>query len=246
MGQELPGGGIVLAALRYIETLNFKRKIYGQYSRSTAHKRTEGGTIMDIPINAEVQCTDGVCGRSTYVVLNLKTGEMTHLVVRETHIPHTERLVAIEQVVEANPHLIRLRCSRQQLAAMERFSETRLVESEVPQYEGARFAVWPVVLPKSQTVPLTYFHVPSHEVALHRGAQVKATDGYVGQVAEFVVDPISEQITHVVVREGHAWGRKDVSIPISQVERVEGDTVYLKVDKHSIEVLPAVNLKVAG
>jgi sporulation protein YlmC with PRC-barrel domain len=77
-------------------------------------------------------------------------------------------------------------------------------------------------------------------VALHRGARVKATDGYVGQVAEFVVDPISEQITHVVVREGHPWERKDVSIPISQVERVEGDTVCLKVDKHSVEVLAAV------
>jgi sporulation protein YlmC with PRC-barrel domain len=195
---------------------------------------------MDIPINAEVQCADGACGRSTYVVLDPEIGEVTHLVVRETQIPHTERLVAIEQVVEANPHLIRLRCSRQQLARMERFSETRLVESEVPQYEGARFAVWPVVLPKTQAVPVTYFHVPSHEVALHRGARVRATDGYVGRVAEFVVDSISEQITHVVVREGHPWEHKDVSIPISQVERVEGDTVCLKVDKHSVEVLAAV------
>jgi sporulation protein YlmC with PRC-barrel domain len=195
---------------------------------------------MNIPINAEVQCTDGACGRSTYVVLDPHTGDLTHLVVEEKHMPHTERLVAIDQVLEANPRLIRLRCSRQELAHMERFAETRLSESHVPQYEGARFAVWPVVLPKTQAAPATEFHVPSREVALHRGARVKATDGYVGQVDEFVVDPIGEQITHVVVRVGHGWGRKDVSIPISQVERVEGDRMYLKVDKHSVEVLAAV------
>jgi hypothetical protein len=84
------------------------------------------------------------------------------------------------------------------------------------------------------------FHIPPSEVALHRGARVKATDGYVGQVDEFLVDPISEQITHLVLCEEHMWGRKDVGIPISLVKHVEGDTVYLKVDKHTIEALPAV------
>jgi sporulation protein YlmC with PRC-barrel domain len=85
-----------------------------------------------------------------------------------------------------------------------------------------------------------HLRVPPHEATLHRGARVKATDGYVGQVDEFLVDPISEQITHLVLCEGHMWGRKDVGIPISLVERVEADTVYLKVDKHSIEALPPV------
>jgi hypothetical protein len=71
---------------------------------------------VDIPINAEVQCADGACGRSTYVVLDLETDEATDLLVREEHVPGAERVVAIDQVVEANPHLIRLRRSRQQLA----------------------------------------------------------------------------------------------------------------------------------
>jgi hypothetical protein len=31
-----------------------------------------------------------------------------------------------------------------------------------------------------------------------------------------------------------------VTIPVSQIERIEENTVYLKLDKHSIEVLPAV------
>ena len=71
---------------------------------------------MDIPINAEVQCADGACGRSTNVVLDLETDEATDLLVGEKHIPRAERRVAIDQVVEANPHLIQLRRSRQQLA----------------------------------------------------------------------------------------------------------------------------------
>jgi hypothetical protein len=38
---------------------------------------------MDIPVKAVVQCTDGPGGRSTYVVVNPITEQVTHLVVKE-------------------------------------------------------------------------------------------------------------------------------------------------------------------
>jgi hypothetical protein len=43
---------------------------------------------MDIPLNAEVHCTDGVCGRSTYVIVNPVNEQVTHVVVREAWFPH--------------------------------------------------------------------------------------------------------------------------------------------------------------
>jgi hypothetical protein len=95
-------------------------------------------------------------------------------------------------------------------------------------------------IPISTEGRITRFHTPPNEVALHRGARVNATDGHVGQVGEFMVDPIREKITHLVLCEGHLWGRRDVAIPISLVERVEGDRGHLKVDKHAIEALPAI------
>ncbi len=39
---------------------------------------------------------------------------------------------------------------------------------------------------------------------------------------------------------GHLWGKKEIAIPMSFIERVDLDTVYLKVDKKAIDDLPAI------
>ena len=74
---------------------------------------------------------------------------------------------------------------------------------------------------------------------MSRGTRVEAIDGYVGHVDEFVVNPKSGHITHLVMREGHLWGKKDVIIPLSLIADTRKDTVFLKLDKLQIEVLPA-------
>jgi hypothetical protein len=73
---------------------------------------------------------------------------------------------------------------------------------------------------------------------VRRGTRVEATDGYVGQVDEFVVDPGNGHITHLVMREGHLWGKKDVVIPVSAMGDTHTDTVFLKLTKLQIESLP--------
>jgi uncharacterized protein YifN (PemK superfamily) len=67
---------------------------------------------------------------------------------------------------------------------------------------------------------------------------VEATDGYVGHVDEFVVNPENGHITHLVMREGHLWGKKDVILPLSAMGDTHDDTVFLKLDKHQIASLP--------
>ncbi len=62
--------------------------------------------------------------------------------------------------------------------------------------------------------------------------------GRVGRLDELLVKPTSARITHLVVREGHLWGQKDVTIPIEQIDRIEEDGVYLKLDKHGVVALP--------
>ncbi|KPK14357.1 MAG: hypothetical protein AMK69_28870 [Nitrospira bacterium SG8_3] len=54
-----------------------------------------------------------------------------------------------------------------------------------------------------------------------------------GPVTEFLVDQTDGHITHLVLREGHMWGRKDVTIPVFQIDRIEEDAVYLKLNKRS-------------
>ena len=78
-------------------------------------------------------------------------------------------------------------------------------------------------------------------MAVHPGTHVHATDGQVGVVEELIVDPDSARVTHIVLREGHWWGKKEVQIPISAIERGEGDTVYLNLDKKAIGQLPVIH-----
>jgi hypothetical protein len=80
--------------------------------------------------------------------------------------------------------------------------------------------------------------IPPGELAVHRGTRVEAKDGYVGKVDEFVVNPKNGLITHLVIREGHPWGKKDVIIPLSAMGKTHDGTMFLKLNKHQIESLP--------
>jgi sporulation protein YlmC with PRC-barrel domain len=207
-----------------------------------------GGTKMDIPIGAAVECTDGPCGRSTYVILNPVTRNVTHLVVEENDLPHIERLVPVSMVQESTPEMIHLHCSQDDLGQLEHFIETHFVPAD-PVYIGSMYEayqghmMWPYVIPEDVTVPLDEEQVPPGELAVRRGAQIHATDGRIGHVDEFLVQPESGHITHLVLREGHFWGQKDVNIPVSEIKSIEEGDVYLKLDKASIEALPAIPIK---
>jgi sporulation protein YlmC with PRC-barrel domain len=72
---------------------------------------------------------------------------------------------------------------------------------------------------------------------------VEASDGKVGKLDELVLDPKSGDITHLQMREGHLWGKKDVAIPVSAVDFVDEDTIYLKLEKKAVKALPAVPVK---
>jgi sporulation protein YlmC with PRC-barrel domain len=86
-------------------------------------------------------------------------------------------------------------------------------------------------------------HIPVNELAIRRGASVEATDGRVGRVDEFLINPDKDLITHLMLREGHLWGQKDVTIPVNQIDHYLENTVYLKLDKHEIEALPAIPIR---
>ncbi len=200
---------------------------------------------LEIPVNAEVHCIDGTCGRCIYVIVNPTTQKITHLVVKQEQFPNTPRLVPLLSVQQTEPDSIQLSCTRDGLAAMDRFVEIEYIPGVVPyfRYGPGEYMMWPYVSPEPMVMPIEHKRIPPGELAVRRGAQVTATDGAVGQVDEFIVDPTDGHITHLVLREGHLWGQKDVTIPISQIDRIEANNVYLKLDKQSIEALPAVPVR---
>jgi sporulation protein YlmC with PRC-barrel domain len=201
---------------------------------------------MDIPVNVEVYCTDGLAGRSTYVIVNPLSRKVTHLVVKETGAPHTEHLVPVNLVTETTHDLVRLGCIRDQLKNMEPFIETEYIREGIPDYERYEdsYMVWPYQVPEvTRSVPVRHKRVPHGELAVRRGARVRASDGRIGRIDEFLVDPEDGHITHLILREGHLWGEKDVTIPISEIERIEENMVYLKLNKRDIGKLPAIPIR---
>ena len=205
---------------------------------------------MEIPLKAHVECTDGVYGHSVYVLMNPVVDQITHLVVREDASPHTEYIVPVDVVSTTTADTIGLRCSQADLEKMDPFVKTEFVEKEVPQmYPGsagasgmAPFFFPYVTLSTTEYVPEEHLQIPPGELAVRRGTRVEATDGFVGKVDEFLVNPQNGHITHLVMREGHLWGQKDVTIPLSAMDNTRQDrgTVFLKIDKHQIESLPTV------
>jgi sporulation protein YlmC with PRC-barrel domain len=198
--------------------------------------------MMDIPIDVEVFCTDGKCGRSTGVVLKPNTDEVTHLIVKEKDVPREEILVPVAAVGATTPDSINLSYTREKVDELQRFMETKYVEVDIPRYAGGVYTLAPYTYAEAEVLPVRQQAVPEGELAVQRGAQVEATDGHVGRVDEFLIDPASERITHLVLQEGHLWGKKDINIPVSEIDRIEENTVHLKIDKRAIEALPAISV----
>jgi sporulation protein YlmC with PRC-barrel domain len=131
---------------------------------------------------------------------------------------------------------------------MPNFVEQQFVRVPMPflGYGPDRYLLWPYVIPDGASmarVSVRHELVPADELALHRGSGVEATDGHAGEVDEFLIDPADGHITHLILREGHVWDRKDVTIPVSQIDRIETDTIYLKLDKHGLGQLPVVAIR---
>ena len=206
---------------------------------------------MEIPLNAQVECTDGFCGRSVFVLINPVIDQVTHLVVRED-ATNTEYIVPVDSVIETIADTIRLRCSKAELEKMDPFIKTKFIEEKVPKKTwaygggsigiGANYYLPYVTSERTVYKALENQQIPPGELAVRRGTSVEATDGFVGKVDEFVVNPENGHISHLVMREGHLWGKKDVIIPVSAMGDTHDDTVFLKLDKHQIESLPTFPL----
>ena len=205
---------------------------------------------MDIPLNVNVRCVDGDCGKTATIILNPVTTEITHVVVKDRH---REFIVPLSLVSESSSDLVTLNVKREELARQMPFVRTQFVGQELLDegYDTATVAaemdtvMWPYDSLDDSYLDmyLQVEQIPHDELAIHRGAHVEANDGHIGTVDEFIINPENNHITYLVLKEGHLWGKKSVTIPISDIERIEQDTVFLKLDKETVKSLPAIKTK---
>ena len=66
---------------------------------------------MDMPLNVDVHCTDGLGGCSTRIIVDPAARVVTHLVVADNQAPHTEYLVPVSYIKATTPEVILIECN---------------------------------------------------------------------------------------------------------------------------------------
>ena len=92
----------------------------------------------------------------------------------------------------------------------------------------------------TKNIPMKHRRNPLGELAVQRGSRVRAIDGKIGWIDKFLVDPSDGHITYLILRVGHPWCQKGAIIPASQIDRIEKDTVHLKLDKQRVKALAVI------
>ena len=201
-------------------------------------------------IGAAVSCTDGPCGNLSKVVVDPVARTVTHLVVEPVHRAGLGRLVGLN-IIEpgTDAEAIRLRITLNEFDALPHAEETDFLPggSGYDAYAAHELYYWPYFGIEGGADPMATYAsgvvtrdtIPSGDVEVRRGDRVHAADGEIGQVEGLVVEPAGGHVTHVLLQEGHLWGRKQVALPMSAVEKID-DGISVGLTKKEIEALPTM------
>jgi hypothetical protein len=214
-------------------------------------------------LGTQVRCSDDVFGKLADVVIDPIERRVTHLVAEPRDGDGGARLIPIELVAgsgngEAQSE-IALSCTVEEARALDpvhEFAYLRLGESPTtdpewdvgikdvlvqPYYEGSAISGFPTGYAGVGNASVTYDRVPKGEVEIRRSSFVATADEHLlGKVDGFVVD--DDHITHFVLEHGHLWGKREITIPIGAVERVENDGITLSLTKAEVEALPSMRV----
>jgi len=163
-------------------------------------------------------------------------------------------------LVDTKAHEIRLRCTTAQFEALEDAEETHFLPGASGEWGYGQDQMFSMpyfglgmggmgvgglgmggmgMVSVPQVV--TYDKVPVGDVEVRRGERVHASDGPIGRVRGLVIDPADHHVTHVLLDEGHLWGKKEIAIPISAVTSVD-DGVRLNLTKDEVRDLSSVDI----
>jgi sporulation protein YlmC with PRC-barrel domain len=167
-------------------------------------------TVYEMGVPAS--CTDGFCGNVNQFVFDTATLVVTHLVVEPEHRGSVGKLVPV-RLVEAADDSVEIDCDLAEFDA--------LADAEDNSEASTSNAV-----------------LPGH-LAVRGDRPVHSTDGEIGKIRAAVVEAGPGRITHILLQEGHLWGKREVAIPWESVTSLD-DGVRLNLTSEVIKELPPV------
>lgn len=201
---------------------------------------------MPFKLGAYASCTDGACGQVSRIIVNPVTREVTHLAVDPRHRDDPGRLVPAS-LVDAATGQIRLRCTLAEFQALPVAQAGGSVADLDPtghlgNPNQVRWVLGPAHDPGDAGQGVSVSYVPSGEVDIRPELIVCAADDEIGQVQGLIVEPGGHHITHMLLQEGHVWGRNEVAIPIGAVTKIGTLLIHLSLTKHQVRDLPPVDI----
>jgi uncharacterized protein YrrD len=212
---------------------------------------------MEFKEGASVYSTEGKeVGKIDRVVINPKTKQITHIVIRKGFIFTRDKVVPIDAIIAgAEDHII-LRLAPNRLDELPDYEETHYIvlnEEELGRnpervtigltpalYQYPPY-VQPLTMPSVEPayVAETEVNIPEGTVAIKEGAKVISQDGKeLGHVEKVMTDAESRRSTHFLISKGRVLKEKKL-VPVEWIDSFDEDDLHLAVGASMIEQLPA-------
>jgi osmotically-inducible protein OsmY/sporulation protein YlmC with PRC-barrel domain len=198
-------------------------------------------------IGAPVLALDGRAGHLSKVVIDPNTRRVTHLVIHRGFLLDEDRVVPVEFVERATPEGIFLHLTSREVARQPRYQEERFIGppadwEPLPGYLATDVLFWglpyggvtPPILP---VVEYTIRQgIPERTVVLERSTEVRTRDEVTGEIDHLLVDPLRQELTHLVVRF-EDQPHQPVIVPFEWVEDLGDGYVLLKCTREDLRQL---------
>jgi uncharacterized protein YrrD len=200
-------------------------------------------------------------GKIDRVVIDPRTKEITHLVIRKGLLLPEDKVIPISLVASANDDRVQLREDAGDLDQFPAFEEINYVPLhnfdalQADYQEGyARPLYWypsadlatlgrtgmlgiPVTGYPAEYAAETRQNIPPDSIALEAGAKVISADGkHAGDLDAVLSDPSINRVTHFILKEGFLSKEKKL-IPVDWISRVDENEIHLTVGSQTIEHL---------
>jgi len=199
---------------------------------------------------------DKELGRLERVVIDPKSNEVTHLIVRHGRVAPQDKVLPIDRVEVGTENGIVMRLTTAEFEQLPEFEETQFVAADEAKLErtdpndpvrNVPTIYWLPVSPRSLLLPEfvesgyrveTQLNIPAGTIAVKEGARVISRDGkHTGKVDEILTATESDRITHVLIAQGSFVKAKKL-IPIGWIDVLGEDEVHLVVRSSTIDKLP--------
>jgi len=210
-------------------------------------------TTLQLKNNAEVSLTDGTAvGRVDRVVIDPRTRELSHIVVRKGLLFKVDKVVPMAWIVDASEDGVTLRAQREDMDDLPVYEEEAYVRVSDDERTDARrngitqlywyplgmgTASHVAVMPADRYHVETQRNIPEGTVGLKEGAKVLTRDDrHVGNVDEVLTDAHTDQVIGLVISQGLLFKERR-RVPITWVDEITEDNVRLLVGPRQLEAL---------